>query len=89
MKASSKASSRAEGPGASVADFAEPSPLAIEVRNLHKRFRVPTDIHQLLSGVQPPVTIRGPLLEEEAMAPHEGYWAAARVDLTAGSSAGE
>jgi tRNA(Arg) A34 adenosine deaminase TadA len=53
------------------------------------RFRVPTDIHQLLSGVQPPVTIRGPLLEEEAMAPHEGYWAAARVDLTAGSSAGE
>ncbi len=52
------------------------------------RFRVPTDVRELLSGVQPPVTIRGPLLEEEAMWPHEGYWAS-RVDLTAGGSPGQ
>ncbi len=49
------------------------------------RFRVPTDVYQLLSGVQPPVTIRGPLLEDEAMAPHEAYWTAPRVDLTQAS----
>ena len=45
------------------------------------RFRVPTDLHDLLSGLQPPITIRGPLLEDEAMAPHEGYWAS-RTALT-------
>lgn len=45
------------------------------------RFRVPTDIRALLSGVQPPVTIRGPLLEDEAMVPHDGYWAV-RADRT-------
>ncbi|MGH2609412.1 MAG: nucleoside deaminase, partial [Tepidiformaceae bacterium] len=32
------------------------------------RFRVPTNLRELLAGVQPAVTIRGPLLEDEAMA---------------------
>ena len=38
------------------------------------RFRVPTDLRQLLSGVQPGVNVRGPLLETEALVPHDGYW---------------
>ena len=39
------------------------------------RFAVPTRLAVLLSGVQPPIVIRGPLLEDESLAPHLGYWA--------------
>jgi tRNA(Arg) A34 adenosine deaminase TadA len=58
----------------------------VGIRGPHPpRFRVPTDLHDLLSGVQPPVTVRGPLLEDEAMHPHEGYWVP-RVDLRDGTT---
>jgi tRNA(Arg) A34 adenosine deaminase TadA len=39
------------------------------------RFGRPTRLNELLDGLVPSVAVRGPLLEEEAMAPHEGYWA--------------
>ena len=38
------------------------------------RFSRPTRLAELLDGLAPPVVVRGPLLEEEALGPHQGYW---------------
>jgi tRNA(Arg) A34 adenosine deaminase TadA len=38
------------------------------------RFGVPTVLANLLAGVQPPIEVVGPLLEDEALEPHAGYW---------------
>jgi tRNA(Arg) A34 adenosine deaminase TadA len=38
------------------------------------RFGVPTVLADLLAGVQPPIEVVGPLLEDEALGPHAGYW---------------
>jgi tRNA(Arg) A34 adenosine deaminase TadA len=38
------------------------------------RFSRPTRLADLLDGIVPPVSVRGPLLEDEALGPHEGYW---------------
>ena len=38
------------------------------------RFAVATELRALLHGVNPPVEVVGPLLEDEALVPHSDYW---------------